>query len=327
MRAVKRVLVTGGSGFVGAALARRLLADGHEVHLLLRPGHVPWRLAGLEGDAQRHAADLRDADAVRSAVRAARPEWVFHLAVHGAYSSQRDPLAMVQTNVLGTANLVEAALDAGFDAFVNAGSSSEYGFKDHPPAETELPEPNSHYAVTKVSATLYCAFAARSRGAAITTLRLYSVYGPYEEPTRLVPTLIVDGVRGMLPPLVGPDVARDFVCIDDVAEAFVLAASAASPGAGAVYNVGSGRQTTIRELVHLARARFGVEAEPEWGSHAQRSWDTSVWVSDPSRIGRELGWSPAVGLAEGFDRFIAWFEAHPGLLARYEERIAAARRL
>lgn len=310
---------------MGAALARRLLADGHEVHLLLRPGHAAWRVAGLKGRARVHPADLRDAGTVQAAVRAVQPEWIFHLAVHGAYSSQRDPHAMVEANVGGTVNLVEACLEVGFEAFVNAGSSSEYGFKDHPPSETELPEPNSHYAVTKVSATMFCGYTARSRGAAITTLRLYSVYGPWEEPTRLLPTVVAEGLQGRLPPLVGPDVARDFVCIDDVAEAFVLAASGATPGAGAVYNVGSGRQTTIREIVDLARTRFGIEAEPRWGSHAERSWDTTVWVSDPARIGRELGWAPAVPLAEGFERFIAWFEAHPGMLARYEQEIAAGR--
>ena len=80
------------------------------------------------------------------------PHWVFHLATYGAYSSQSDVQTIVTTNYNGTVNLVEACLETGFEAFVNAGSSSEYGYKDHAPVESELPEPNSHYAATKAAA-------------------------------------------------------------------------------------------------------------------------------------------------------------------------------
>src|SRR5262249_24369371 len=149
-----------------------------------------------------HEAPLEDPAAV---VRRVRPEWVFHLAAHGAYSSQTDVRQILQTNVLGTAALVEACLETGFEAFVDTGSSSEYGFTDHAPAEDEAPEPNSHYAVAKASATLFCRHTARSRHVHIPTLRLYSVYGPWEEPTRLIPTLLVRGLDGTLPPLVDPD--------------------------------------------------------------------------------------------------------------------------
>lgn len=322
---MKHVLVTGAGGFVGAVLARRLLAEGHDVHLLLRPGSTSWRLSELRRDVRRHHADLEDAAAVRAALATARPDWIFHLAAHGAYSSQTDLRAMVRANIVGTMNLVEAALETGFESFVSTGSSSEYGFKDHPPAEGELPEPNSYYAVTKASATLFCAFIARSRQAAITTLRLYSVYGPYEEPTRLVPTVVVEALGGRLPRLAHPGIARDFVYSDDVAEACLLAAGAARPGDGAVYNVGSGTQTTLLELVELARARFGVEEAPDWGSHPDRAWDTSVWVSDPSRIRRELGWQPTVTLGEGLDRFAGWLRAEPGMLSLYAERIREQR--
>src|SRR6202022_3882820 len=121
--------------------------------------------------------------------------------------------------------LLQAAVTAGVQAFVNAGTSSEYGYKDHAPAEDEKLEPNSDYAVTKAAAPILCPHTAQRTGVAITPLRLYSVYGPYEEPTRLVPTLIVQGLEGKLPPLVNPDVARDYIHVDDACDAFVLAAT------------------------------------------------------------------------------------------------------
>ena len=111
---------------------------------------------------------------------------------------------MLAVNMLGTVNLLTACLEVGFTGFVHTGSSSEYGFKDHAPREDEYLEPNSDYAVTKAAATLYCRQIAVDRGVNVTTLRLYSAYGPWEEPTRLVPTLIAKGLGGEIPELVSP---------------------------------------------------------------------------------------------------------------------------
>src|SRR5262245_31360497 len=142
----RRVLVTGASGFVGANLARRLLRDGHEVHVLLRPEHRPWRLKAISTEIRIHVASIDDREGVRKAVSEARPEWVFHLAAYGAYSSEHGMERMVRTNVDGCVSLLDAAIENGAVAFVNAGSSSEYGWKDHAPDEEEALQPNSHYA-------------------------------------------------------------------------------------------------------------------------------------------------------------------------------------
>lgn len=317
-----RALVTGAAGFVGAVLARRLLADGHRVTLLAGPGSDSWRLDELRSDADVLELDLRDADAVRAAVSHARPELVFHLAAHGAYSWQRSAVRMIETNVGGLANVLDSALDAGAHAIVTTGSSSEYGLKDHAPPEHELPEPNSAYAATKAAATLWCGWVARERQAAITTLRLYSAYGPWEEPRRLVPALVLAGMEGRLPPLVDPAIARDFVYVEDVVDALLLAAAGARPGEGAVYNVGSGTQTTLRELVEVARRVFAIEREPEWGSFPARDWDTSVWVSDPRRIEAALGWRAHTPLADGLAATAAWLQGHPAL-KRYRDALSA----
>ncbi|MEJ7813115.1 MAG: NAD-dependent epimerase/dehydratase family protein [Gemmatimonadaceae bacterium] len=311
--------MTGASGFVGANVARRLVADGHDVHLLLRAASAPWRTRALAGDVRVHGVDLRDTEGVRAAIVDARPEWVFHLAVHGAYPAQTDWRQMVETNMLGTMNVVTASLDAGAEVIVNTGSSSEYGYKDHAPDERELVEPNSYYAVTKVGATIFCRYMAQARGARIPTLRLYSVYGPHEEPTRLVPRLIVNGLAGTLPPLANPDTARDFVYVDDVVDAYLAAAERPLADMGAVLNVGSGVQTKLGELVEIARRALKIEAEPHWGSMAARQWDTSVWVANIARISAELDWAPRRALADGLVATADWLLANPDLLAFYRE--------
>src|SRR5689334_21363314 len=161
---VRRVIVTGATGFVGANLSRRLLRDGHDIHLLVRQGYAPWRVADICNVVQLHEVDLADRSVLSRVLATIRPDWIFHLAAYGAYSSQTDLYRIVETNFLGTINLVEACLPGGFDAFVNTGSSSEYGFKDHAPPEHDWLEPNSHYAVAKASATLFCRYTAQSKG-------------------------------------------------------------------------------------------------------------------------------------------------------------------
>lgn len=315
-----RVLVTGASGFVGANLVRRLLGDGHDVNLILRPKHAGWRLAELESVA-KHIVDLADADGVARTVQAVRPDWIFHLAAHGAYSSQTDFSEMIQTNLIGTVNLVEACVKTGFEAFVNTGSSSEYGFKDHAPPETELPEPNSHYAVTKASATLYSRYAAQKHNVRLRTLRLYSVFGPWEEPTRLISTLIAFGLRGRLPPLADPKVARDYVYVDDVCDAYVLAATLSDADPGGIFNIGTAIQSTLDQVVEIARDLMAVKDRPRWASMPNRQWDTQTWVANNGRAVRELGWTPRHTLREGLAETIAWFAANPALVADYERRI------
>jgi len=305
---MKCTLITGATGFIGSNLVRRLLHDGHEVNLLVRPGFNPWRIEAIRTDVRLHEVNFTDEETLNRLVTSIRPDWVFHLAAHGAYSWQTDLRHTIQTNIIGTINLVEGCLKTGFEAFVNTGSSSEYGFKDYAPSEKEWLEPNSHYAVTKASATLFCRYVAQSRGAHLVTLRLYSVYGPYEEPRRLIPTLILRGLDGELPSLVNPDVSRDFVYVDDIIEAYLLAAMRPGQELGAVYNVGTGIQTSLREVVDMARRVMGIRIEPNWGSMRDRTWDTKYWVADNRKIQSELGWQPRYTFEQGFRLTVDWFQ-------------------
>jgi nucleoside-diphosphate-sugar epimerase len=303
----QRVFVTGGSGFVGACLVRALIDRGHDVSVLLRPGSRSWRLTGLDRQLDIHRADLLDADGVKEALRVVRPSAVFHLATHGAYESQSDARTILSTNILGTLNLLEASAASGVELFAATGSSSEYGFKSEPMRETDRLEPNSFYSIAKAAQTHLCGLWARKWPMSVVVYRLFSVFGPWEEPTRLVPTLIRRVRAGLPLEMVSPDTARDFVYVDDVVDA-LLDMKSASRLRGEVLNIGSGVETTMRDAVAAVIGLLGSRSEVKWGAMAARHWDNSRWCADRSRAREVLGWEPRHTFRSGLARMAAWME-------------------
>jgi nucleoside-diphosphate-sugar epimerase len=234
---------------------------------------------------------------------------VLHLAAHGAYEAQADAGRILTTNVLGTLHLLEASVATGVELFVNIGSSSEYGFKREPMRETDRLDPNSVYAIGKAAQTHLCVFFARRHPhMAIATLRLFSVYGPWEEPTRLIPTVIRRAKAGLPLEMVAPDIARDFVFIGDVLRA-LLHFDRLRRAAGEVINIGSGAEITLREVVGAVQDLFGHRSQVVWGAMPARQWDTTRWVADRSLAARLLDWEPAVGFREGLARTAEWIAA------------------
>ena len=311
---MKRIILTGATGFVGANLAEKLVVDGHEVHLLLRDGYKVWRIEHLLPHLHLHEINLLDRDKLDSEIQHIRPDWIFHLAAYGAYSWQDNSAQAINTNYLSTVNLIEACLKTGFEALINTGSSSEYGRKDHAPDENEYLEPNSYYAATKAAATIFCRYIAQRHNSPIFTLRLYSVYGAFEEPQRFIPQVILKGLDGGFPPLAEPGIARDFIFTDDVVDAyFLVARSATSLLPGEVYNVGTGKQTTIRDVIKITKELFNIKTEPVWNSMPNRSWDSTTWVADNHKLCR-IGWKPQYEFRAGFLKTVAWFRQNTALI-------------
>jgi nucleoside-diphosphate-sugar epimerase len=305
LTSVKKILITGAAGFLGAVLTRRLLAEGHEVYVFLKSSSQKWRLDGVMQDLRVHEVDLRDEEAVRSAVASIRPHVVYHLAAHGAYPFQTDPDGIIQTNFLGTWNLLKATAAVDYEVFVNTGSSSEYGFKDYAMRETDLLEPNSYYSVAKCAQTLLCQHFAHVEKRPITTFRLFSAYGPYEEPSRLVPTLISRCLKGEPLKLVSRDIARDFIYVEDVVDAYLRLDKLAGLS-GEIVNIGTGVQSTIDDVVEAVIQHTGAKVQCEWGALAPRIWDAKIWVADATKSKRLLGWRPRTTLSEGLARTVAW---------------------
>jgi nucleoside-diphosphate-sugar epimerase len=303
------LLVTGGSGFVGACIVRRALAEGYEVHVLLRRPAPPWRLQDVLPRLNVHRADVMDAAAVNETLARVRPRAVLHLATHGAYEPQDDARRILETNVIGGYNVVHAAIAAGCAVVVNAGSSSEYGYRDTAMNEVDALRPNSIYAVAKAAQTHMCTLlGSASEATAVVTFRLFSVYGPWEEPTRLLPTIIRRARAGLPLEMAARDIARDFVYVDDVVDAF-LGLERLEGLRGEVFNLGSGIQSTLAEVVETVLDTVGRRSEVRWGAMAARRWDTVTWKSDPGKACRVLGWTARHTLRSGVARMAEWIES------------------
>ena len=306
---MKRVAVIGAAGFVGANLMRALAAAGHEPIGVVAGQSSRWRLADTPYSLRETSGDPAS---VVDALADLQPELVVNTAAHGAYPDQGSLERMCTTNIV----LVDALATwctARRVALLHLGSSSEYGVSDQPPGEAATLRPNSTYATTKAAGTHIVCDAVRRHGLVATVFRLYSVYGRWEEPSRLMPTVAAHAAARMLPPrLVSPHIARDFVHIDDVASAVLAWTDRPRPlGEPSIVNIGSGTQTTIGEVIELVRRITATDEQPNWGSMEPRRWDTDRWQCDPSKAGEQLGWRAETPLDTGIRDLIDFVAAHP----------------
>lgn len=312
------IVITGASGFVGANLLRHFAARGHHVIGLEGPVGAEWRTRGLDMEIVR--LDLCQEDDVRAFFREAKPLAVLNCAAYGAYPSQTDASRIYRVNFDAVRFMLEALRECqGFRAFIHAGSSSEYGHNCSGPSEEAATSPDSDYAVSKVAATALLQLHATKHGLPCWALRLYSVYGPFEDLSRLMPRLLRMAQSKELPPLVNPAISRDFVYVEDVARAFECVLTRAGElRSGQVYNIGAGRRVTLEELVAVVRQTFDIAQQPAWGSMPDRHWDHRDWFSDPSKARRELGWSAQTSLSDGLRQTMRWMQAHPDLVREGE---------
>ena len=242
---MKTYFVTGASGFIGSCMVRRLVKEKECVHILLRSQANVWRIRDILNAVTVHIADFSSEKKLIDIIKRVRPSIIYHFAAYGAYPHQQDGRRAIKTNIEGTWNLLKATEKYDYELFVNTGSSSEYGFKDKPMKETDMLEPASYYATTKAAQTLMCTYEAKKLNKPIVTIRPFSVYGPYEEPSRFLPQLMLSMFTQKTMKLVDPSIARDFIYIDDILNAY-RSISALKKFPGEVFNIGSGIQSTLR---------------------------------------------------------------------------------
>lgn len=303
----RRVLVTGGAGFIGSHLVRRLIALGADV-VVVDDFSAPSARQPEQG-AMVHELTLPD-QAFPQIVRDGRFDAIFHLA-GAAYvpPSIEDPVADLRQNVLLTLHVLEAVRRAGLTIpFVYTSSAAVYGSPTELPIREETKVcPVSPYGASKLGAEQYVSLYARLFRMRTAALRLFSVFGPgqrkqvvYDFIAKLHATpnhLLVHGTG---------DETRDMVYVDDVVSAALCVADRA-PLEGEVYNVASGERTSVRQIAEAVAAQLELQPAFEFTGEV-RPGDALHWVADISRL-RSLGYEPTLGLQEGVDRICAWYNS------------------
>jgi nucleoside-diphosphate-sugar epimerase/glycosyltransferase involved in cell wall biosynthesis len=312
------IVVFGAGGFIGANLVRSILEHRQDVYAVTSKPFIPWRLDDIAPAHILHC-NITKRNQLENLFNEHRFKTIFDLAAYGAYSKQSDVQLTYETNFIGLLNLLEIASQFSIRAFVHAGSSSEYGLNAAAPKEDAPLSPNSHYAVTKASAAHMIKYYGTVKEMPVTNLRYYSIYGAFEEPDRLIPRLIEMGMKKAYPPLVQPDISRDFVFIDDALLATLLSANNIEHVSGKSLNIASGSKTTIRDIAATVKDIFGIDKNPEWGDFPNRKWDLSEWYGDAELAQQLIGWKNETNLHDGLVSTLEWQKSYSKPL--YEKKL------
>jgi UDP-glucose 4-epimerase len=306
----RRILVTGGAGFIGSHLCRRLVAEGDDVVVLddLSEGTLE-NLRDVPEVRFVHG-DLRD-EAVVAEAASGCSGILHHAAKRSVPRSMREPVLTTDVNVRGTLNVLLAAREQGA-VLVSASSSSVYGDQAVFPLHEAMDlRPRSPYAASKLAAEIYCGAMWVADGVRSISLRYFNVYGPGQDPTSeyaaVIPRFIVACLDGARPTIYGDgEQARDFTYIDDVVEANLLALTSPEPAFGRAFNIGGGaRPTSVNGLLRLIADLCGVDPDPTY--EQPREGDVLLTDADISRAGDAFGFRPAVPIEEGLRRTVDAF--------------------
>lgn len=303
----KRVLVTGGAGFIGANLVRKLVREKAEVFLIAKTGCDLWRLKDILSRVTIIKGDMAQAQDVERAVSRTRPCAIFHLATFRASEESKTLIDFAETNILGAVHLIAAAKKVGLEILVCAGSQLEYGNALKPHRESDLLQPSTLHGITKVSATMLFQYAAHNIGLPVVVLRLFHVYGPWESPKRLIPTAIKAALTGDVLHMTEKGFRRDYVFIDDVVEAFLKAVDRPDL-AGEVFNIGSGVHTLNEDVAAAIEKATGKILSIQFGTHPKHLNDTTFRVADIRKARDILGWQPKHSLDEGLRETAEWIK-------------------
>ena len=311
----KRVLVTGGEGFIGSHLVERLVREGADVRVLAlyNPfGNYGWLDPAVHTDVELLPGDVRDAERVAGAVEG--QDVVFHLAaLIGIPYSYVAPESYVQVNVQGTVNVATACHRHGVERLVHTSTSETYGTALTAPIPESHPmQPQSPYSASKIGGDMMALSFHHAFGLPVAVVRPFNTYGPRQSTRAVIPTILAQLHKGAKQISLGStSPTRDFNYVEDTVAGF-LAVAGCDQALGQAVNIGSGREISIGDLVQLLIEITGSEAEVVTDEARLRPTGSEVerLLCDNTRAREWTGWTPQVSLEEGLRRTSDWVRAN-----------------
>jgi dTDP-glucose 4,6-dehydratase len=322
---VARAIVTGAGGFIGSHLCERLIRDGNEVRALARYtshrslGNLDHVSSEIRNSLDISFVDLLDQSAIRSAIRGV--DTVYHLAaaISVPYSYEA-PWEFIAANVSGTFNVLEAVRHEQVGRMVHMSSSEVYGTARYTPIDEAHPlQAQSPYSATKIGADKVAESFHLAFDVPVITARPFNTFGPRQSLRAVIPTVVTQAILSDRVRVGSTFPRRDFVYVDDTVDALVRFGASAD-GAGEVFNIGTGKDISVAELIALVETVLGKSIDVESESDRVRPANSEVGqlLADASRAKEVFGWRPAHSFEEGLRLTVDWFREHAEAVAASE---------
>ena len=299
-----KYLVLGASGFIGASLVRKLAKENKDVYGFIRKGSNLWRLKNVSGIKMINGDITNKQDLTRKLIKI-NPTHIVNLATYGVYRDQKDTSKIIETNLTGSLNLFEAAKKLkNLKLIINTGSVYEYGSLYGQMKESIIAPARNFYDASKIATTSLAQAYSSLKILPICTLRPFTVYGPLEDSRRLIPSIIKTIQEGKKPQIAS-NATRDFIYIDDLIDAYVLALKKPKLVISQTINLGSGQPTKVKDFVSLIATSLKTDIKPINALKFSSPQDSKCW-SDIRKAKKILNWSPQTENKEGINKTIAW---------------------
>ena len=305
----KTVFLTGATGFIGSHLLKRLVKEGCNVHISIRKNSSLWRIEEFKNKFISHEIDLTDFEAVRSLIKQIEPDIIFHLAAYGVDYRQQDIHKTLDANISASVGLFEAFLENKVHRFIHTGSCFEYGQKNKPISELDLLDPTSLYGATKASSVhLLSSMAKGMQSGKLVILRPFGVFGEYEGLHRFVPQVIDKLKCGHVVQMTLGEQIRDYIYIDDLIDAYILASIVPLENKLKIINIGSGQGIAMKDLALMISKQIGVSNDMlQFGALPYRPDEMMYLVANIDKAKSLLGWEPKVPIEKGLEHTINWY--------------------
>jgi len=311
---MSKIVITGASGFVGANLAQNLSKTKHQIHIFTRKNSKLWRLEDIKTKLNIHKVTLDNSKALKKKLLEIEPKFVFHCATYGVLPSQTNFSKLIKTNLIGTYNLLQALEECNkLSKLVNLDSSFVYGKKNNSIKENQIADPITPYGIVKLSQTNLVRYYSVKRKIPSITMRLFTPFGRFDQPGRLITDIMKSLITKKPLTLFSPYSKRDFIHINDVINALVLASNSPFKN-GEIFNVGSGKYYSVKEFVTLASKVTKTKINVNW-KNKQREFDKlgGNGYANTRKISENLGWRPKITIQEGLLESYKWYKKNINL--------------
>ncbi|MBW3496108.1 NAD(P)-dependent oxidoreductase [Bacillus sp. FDAARGOS_1420] len=303
----KTFLITGGYGFIGSHLIRRLLNLQAKIVLFIRTSSNPWRLKDALKNIETYEVDIRNKMQVQDAIKKINPDYIFHLAAYGVNSAHTDYINAIETNIIGTCNIIQAAKLVNCKKIINMGSSSEYGNKMEPIHEKMLLTPVDIYGSTKAAGTILAHQIASENNISLITLRPFGIFGEAEDPHKLFSYIILQVLQNKDVNLTLCNQLRDYCYIENIIDVCILAVENTTVQ-NEIFNIGSGNIYPLKHYVELLYKHLNTNSRPNYGAIPSRTNERWLPEADIQKIKNFLSWEPRITIEEGIIKTINWYK-------------------